>query len=173
MSGIELRRSGMLHGAVGLLCLASVASAQSLIVPNTLVLTVTRIERVTERRVFRGLGAHAEEDVQIERPGEGNVFPRVTLAVQWLSPREGRPCNDDGAPPLIEASRYELADSSGRRLSGLEVSYEGLFQPCSVFTVLFPPSRADATFQTLTFEKREASVRPVSGASPPPTPARK
>ena len=155
---------------VGLLCLASAASGQSLTVPDTLVVTVTRIERVTERRVFHGLGAHAEEDVQIERPLDGHVFPKVALAVRWLPGQKALPCNDDGAPPLTEASRYRLVDAAGLRLPALEVSYVGLVQPCKTFTVLFAPSRSEAAFKTLVFDGREIALRRVAGASVPPAP---
>lgn len=146
-------------------------AAPSLTVPDTLVLTVIQVERVTERRVFRGLGAHSEDEVEIERPGEGRVFPRVTVAVRWLA-QKPLPCNDDGAPPLIEGSQYALVDSTGLRLSGLDVSYEGLFEPCTTFTVLFPPSRADVTFDKFLFAGREANVRQAPGASPQSKPAR-
>lgn len=167
-----MRRLSM--AALSLSISAAASSAQSLATTDGHVeLTVTAIERLAERRFFAGLGAHTEDEVQVERPGKGREFAQLTFSVRWLPGHTAAPCSVDGPPPLLHASEYLLIDAAGLRVRGLEASYTNPTQPCTEFTVLFRPSRAGATYTTLYFQGRQAALGQVAGAKMPTSPRQK
>ncbi len=158
--------------AVWILSATETVSPQSLTTGNgQVVLTVTQVERLTERRFYDGLGGHSADDVQIEKAGPGREFARLTFSARWLPGRPAQPCSVDGPPPLLDAARYVLIDAAGSRTAGLEASYvNAAANPCREFTVLFEASRAGAAYASVSFQGRKASLRQVAGANMRPSP---
>ena len=157
----------------GLLWSTSTAAGQSLTTADSrVVLTVTKLERLAERRFYSGLGGHSPDEVQIERPPRGQEFVRLTLSVRWLPGQTPEPCSVDGPPPLLDMKQYMLVDGAGSGVRALETSFVGALQPCREYTVLFHPSRAGTVFATLHFNGGKASLGRVAGNSAADSPPR-
>lgn len=141
-----------------LLAIAGSGFGQSLTVEDKVTLTVTKIERVMERKVETPYGS------QIHHPGKGAEFVKLTFAPRLLPDGTGDPCSFGSSVPLYKAGDYELVDSTDRKVLGMDVSWKG--EPCQSFTVLFQPSPVSATFVKIRFNGSEADLSKVPGTKP-------
>ena len=153
---VKAVKQTLLFGAF-LVCSASLMRAQSLTVPGTFELTVTKVERLATWQP-----AGSEPPVAATA---GKEFIRLYVTARLLAGGGDNVCQ-------MSAGEFELFDTRGRRVVGMTVGY--VLAPdtewkrrCSAFTVEFEESPLGVGVVRLGFRESQGDISMVPGARSP------